>query len=67
MCLEGSYWRDHLGDLEVDGMMVQVQDMRSGLKSSGSGRGAVAVSCEHGNEPSGFVIGGEFFDQINDY
>jgi hypothetical protein len=28
----------------------------------------VAGSCEHGNEPSGFMIkGGEFLDQLSDY
>jgi hypothetical protein len=33
---------------------------RCGLVSSGSGYGRVAVSCEHGNEPSGPIKGGEF-------
>jgi hypothetical protein len=35
---------------------------RCGLDSSGSGEGPVAGSCEHGNEPSGSIKGGEFFD-----
>jgi len=28
-----------------------------GLDSPGSGEGTVAVSCEHGNKPSGFMRG----------
>jgi hypothetical protein len=32
------------------------------LDSSGSGQGSVAGLCEHGNEPSVSVKGGEFFD-----
>jgi hypothetical protein len=32
------------------------------LDSSGSGYGPVAVSCEHGNEPSSSIRGGEFFN-----
>jgi hypothetical protein len=27
----------------------------------------VAGSCEHDNEPSGSIKGGEFLDQLNDY
>jgi hypothetical protein len=27
----------------------------------------VAGSCEHGNEPSGSIKGGEFLDQLSDY
>jgi hypothetical protein len=33
---------------------------RGVLDSSGSGYVPVAGCCEHGNEPSGFVKGGEF-------
>jgi hypothetical protein len=33
-----------------------------GLDSSGSGKGPVTGSCGHGNEPSGFIKGGEFLD-----
>jgi hypothetical protein len=33
-----------------------------GLDSSGSGYGQVVGSYEHGNEPSGSIKGGEFFD-----
>jgi hypothetical protein len=40
---------------------------RYGLDSSGSGQGPVAGSCEHGNEPSGFIKGREFLDQLRDY
>jgi hypothetical protein len=27
----------------------------------------VADSCEHGNEPSGFIKGGEFLERLSDY
>jgi hypothetical protein len=33
-----------------------------GLDSSGSGWGPMAGSCEHGNERSGSIKGGEFLD-----
>jgi hypothetical protein len=29
--------------------------------------GAVAGSCKYGNEPSCFISGGEFLDQLSDY
>jgi hypothetical protein len=32
------------------------------LDSSGSGQGPMAGSCEHDNEPSGSIKGGEFLD-----
>jgi hypothetical protein len=35
---------------------------KCGVDSSGSGWGPVAGSCEHGNEPSGSIKGGEFLD-----
>jgi hypothetical protein len=35
---------------------------KGGLHSSGSGKGKVVGSCEHGNEPSGSIKGGEFLD-----
>jgi hypothetical protein len=38
-----------------------------GLSASGSGKGHVAGSCEHGHEPSAFIKGGEFLDYLNDY
>jgi hypothetical protein len=37
------------------------------MHSAGSLYGPVVGSCEHGNEPSGSMKGGEFLDQINDY
>jgi hypothetical protein len=39
---------------------------RFGLDSSGSGQGLVAGSCEHGNEPSGSIKGGEFLHYLRD-
>jgi hypothetical protein len=36
--------------------------MRCALDTCGSGYGPVADCCEHGNERSGSVIGGEFLD-----
>jgi hypothetical protein len=33
-----------------------------GVNSSGSGKGQVMGSCEHGNEPSSSIKGGEFLD-----
>jgi hypothetical protein len=35
---------------------------RCGLDESGSRQGPVVSSCEHGNEPSGSIKGGEFLD-----
>jgi len=35
---------------------------RCGVDASGSGKGIVAGSCEHGNEPSGSIKGGGLFD-----
>jgi hypothetical protein len=37
------------------------------VHSSGSGKGPVMGSCEHGNEPSDSVKGKEFFDHLSDY
>jgi hypothetical protein len=34
---------------------------------SGSGHGSVAGSCDHGNEHSGYIKGGEFFDRLSYY
>jgi hypothetical protein len=39
----------------------------SELDSSGSGQGPVATSYEHGNEPSGYIQGEEFLNQMSDY
>jgi len=35
---------------------------RCGIDSSGTGEGQVAVSCDHGNEPSGSIKSGECLD-----
>jgi hypothetical protein len=35
-----------------------------GLDSPGWGKGPMTSSCEHGNEPSGSVKGGEFLDYL---
>jgi hypothetical protein len=35
---------------------------KCGLDSSGSEQGPTVGSCEHGNEPSGSVKGGEFLN-----
>jgi hypothetical protein len=37
-----------------------------GLDPLGSGQGLVAGSCEHDNETSGSIQGGEFLDQLSD-
>jgi hypothetical protein len=34
--------------------------------ASGSGQGTVAGSCEHSNEASGSIKGGEFLDLCSD-
>jgi hypothetical protein len=39
----------------------------SGLDACGSGKGPVAGSCEHGNELSDSMKGGEFLDWLNHY
>jgi hypothetical protein len=39
---------------------------RCGLDASGSRQKPVAGSCEHGNESSGSVKGGEFLDYLSD-
>jgi hypothetical protein len=36
------------------------------LDASCSVQGSVGGSCEHGNEPSGSIEGGEFIDWLND-
>jgi len=37
-----------------------------GLDSSGPGQGLVLGCCEHSSEPSGFLKGREFCDQLSD-
>jgi hypothetical protein len=41
--------------------------IKSGLYPSGCGYRKVTAFCEHGNEHSGSIKGGEFIDQVNDY
>jgi hypothetical protein len=41
--------------------MLEYTVGRYGLNSSGSGQGS-GMSCEHGNEPSGSIKHGEFFN-----
>jgi hypothetical protein len=36
-----------------------------GLESSGSGKGPMAGSCEHGDEPSGFIKWREFLELLS--
>jgi len=36
---------------------------RCGLDASGLGQRPVAGPCEHGNEPSGSIKGGEFLEE----
>jgi hypothetical protein len=38
-----------------------------GLDSFGKGQGPVAGSCEHVNEPSGYVKCEEFLAELSDY
>jgi hypothetical protein len=38
-----------------------------GLDACGSGYGPVAGSCEHGNDISGSLRGGEFLEYLSDY
>jgi hypothetical protein len=39
-----------------------IRETGCGLNSSDSIYGPVAGACEHGNEPLGFINGGEFID-----
>jgi hypothetical protein len=52
-------WRDNFRIKEVVFEGVQ-------LDSTGSRYGPLGVSFKHGSELSGSIIGGEFFDQLND-
>jgi hypothetical protein len=38
-----------------------------GLDSTGSGYGLISSFCEHENDNSGSVKGGEFLDELNDH
>jgi hypothetical protein len=56
-----SRWEDNKNCSE--GKKVEI----CGLDASGSGWETVAGSCEHSNEPSGSIKGGEFLDQVSNY
>jgi hypothetical protein len=58
---------DHLEDPGVDERIIlkwifEILDGGRRLNLSGSGYGQVAGSCVYGNEPSGFIICGEFLE-----
>jgi hypothetical protein len=36
------------------------------VDSTGLGEGPIVAFCEHGNEPSGSIKGGEFLDWLSD-
>jgi hypothetical protein len=40
--------------------------LQCGLDISDSEQGPVVGSCEHGNEPSGTIKGGEFLHSVKD-
>jgi hypothetical protein len=46
---------------------MDLKGVGCGFDSSGSGWGSVASSCEHGNEPSGSIKGGEVPYYLNIY
>jgi hypothetical protein len=55
-------WKDN------NRMILRVSGVgRCGLDAFGSGWGPMAVCCESGNEPSGSINSGKFFDQLSDY
>jgi len=37
------------------------------VDSYASGQRPISGSCEHGNEPSSYTNGEEFFDRLSDY
>jgi hypothetical protein len=41
---------------------INTREIECGLDSTCSRCGRVAVSCEHGNKPSGTITGGKFLD-----
>jgi hypothetical protein len=47
--------------------MTDFNSQVEALDSSDSGQGPIVGSYEHTNEPSGFIQGGEFLDEMNDY
>jgi hypothetical protein len=55
-------WNTSLEKLGVDGRIIlNVILEKSGLRVR-TGYGPVAGSCDHGDEPSGSIKGGEFLD-----
>jgi hypothetical protein len=57
----------HSGDRGMDGRTILQWILgnsvgRCRLDASGSGQGPVADCCEHDNEPSCSIKGGDFFD-----
>jgi len=61
--------RDHLEHPRIGGRIVlrwiiRRWDGGHGLDQCGSGEGQVADTCECGNEPSGYIKCGEFFDWL---
>jgi hypothetical protein len=40
--------------------LIEIREGRCGLDLSGAGEGPMTGACEHSNESSGSVIGGEF-------
>jgi hypothetical protein len=54
-------WEDNRMDVR------NVRGGRCGVDASGSGWNPVTGCCEHGNEPSVSIKGGEFLDQLSEY
>jgi hypothetical protein len=68
--LESLKGREHVEDLGVDesiilGWIFEKLGGSCGLSASGSGQKQVASYCEHDNEPSGSIKGGEFLDYLS--
>jgi hypothetical protein len=65
---EGKRLLEDLGlDLEDNIIRMDLRDIvwESGLDSSGSGQGPMLGPCEHDNETSGSIKGGEFLDGVS--
>jgi hypothetical protein len=60
--LEKLKGRDCSEDIGIDGKIILewILGKWGGMLWDGSGQGPVAEFCEHGNEPSDFIKGGEF-------
>jgi hypothetical protein len=46
---------------------VDLEEIRRGINLSDSGRDPVAGSCEHGDDPAGYIKCREFLDWLRDY